>query len=323
MNIAIKLPNNLNDRILAFPLLHALNKELEGKLIEDEKLSIHLLSDLEGIEVLNLLPFHAYYHQFEPEDLKNIFSAHRACVNFKIDKIDTYISLTRSFVDASLGKNFLATRKIGFSQGKNNLFLNEKHNFLAGRHHTDQMFELLKSFYQSPVEIPVVYCRDIEKFYEDWDTNEYTVIDLSLKEDQIDEAWSDFISLFEEEKFTFMCRSIQDPVDREIKLKEFVESLPSENDYRLLVDSSFIELSKVISHAKTLVTTSLELLNLASYCGQHTFFLNEDHRLDECGPLYFRGETREFRLTEASYKDEDQINFGPIFDEIYGYIKND
>ena len=36
-------------------------------------------------------------------DLKTIFSAHRACVQLKIDYTDIFVSTTESFVDATIG----------------------------------------------------------------------------------------------------------------------------------------------------------------------------------------------------------------------------
>ena len=47
MNIVIKLPDDIRDRILTFPFLHTLQKEMARKIEEseeDEVLNIHLIS---------------------------------------------------------------------------------------------------------------------------------------------------------------------------------------------------------------------------------------------------------------------------------------
>ena len=56
--IVVKLPFDLQERILCFPLLHKIREKYP-------KAEIHFISPKKEIEVLNLLPFTAYYHEVE------------------------------------------------------------------------------------------------------------------------------------------------------------------------------------------------------------------------------------------------------------------
>ena len=151
MNIVVKLPNDLRGKILSFPFLHGLVKEAKKRLNaeEEEVLKLHLISNKKDIDVLNLLPFSAYYHEIEDEDLKSIFTIHRACVGLKIDRTDIFISTTENFVDASIGKNLKAKTNIGFQIGKNSLFFNKRVPYSVNDHQALQIFSLIKLFSSS------------------------------------------------------------------------------------------------------------------------------------------------------------------------------
>ena len=56
-------------------------------------------------------------------------------------------------------------------------------------------------------------------------------------------------------------------------------------------------------------------MNLAAYCGAHSFYLKAIEDKDDDGPIYFLGETREFDFESSS---ESKLDL--IFDEIYSVI---
>lgn len=321
MNIAIKLPNNLSERTLAFPFLHSLHKFLSANLEEDETLNFHLISLKEGIDVLNLLPFKAYYHELEPEDVKSIFSIHRACMNFKIESLDIYISTTDSFVDASIGRNYGAVSRIGFSSGKNGWFLNKKVSKLNGQHLSFQIYELLKPLTEEVPPIPNVYSRELPFVFADWNENPYIVINLDLIENKINPEWKSFVELFTNKHFVFMCSNLdKGNVDQVDEFDLFIKSLPSKNTYKTFDSKSSIEFGKLISYCLCFISGDSPLVNIAAYCGAQIFHLHSKENLVQFGPGYFIAEVRHFSLTDPMFGSGGKFNYSKIFDELYAFI---
>ncbi|MFT6632532.1 MAG: ADP-heptose:LPS heptosyltransferase [Bacteriovoracaceae bacterium] len=322
MNIAIKLPNDLNERVLTFPFLHTLHKVLSAKLEEEEALNIHLISLKNGIDVLNLLPFHAYYHELEEEDIKSIFTMHRACVNLKIESLDVFISTTDSFVDASIGKNYNAKERVGFALGKNAWFFNNKISKLLGQHFSNQVYELLKGVFDDVPPIPNVYSRNLDSQYSDWNENLYTLINLDVVGKEINPEWKDFLELFDKKTFVLMCSELDfDNGDDIEKFQTFMESLPSKNIYRTFEDKSNIAFGKIVSYCAGFVTGDSPLVNIAAYCGAQTFHLHSKGKLNQLGPNYFIADVRHFSITDPMFGNGSKFNYSKIFDELYAYIE--
>ena len=320
MNIAIKLPNDLDDRVLSFPFLHTLNKILRTKLEEDEVLNIHLISLSEGIDVLNLLPFNAFYHDVEKEDLKTVFSVHRSCMNLKIDQVDIYISTTESFVDASIGKNLFAKKKIGFSFGKNGWFFSEKVSYLQGRHRSDQIFELLRPIIDELPEIPNVYSRELSPVFADWNENPYILINLDLVGEEVNSEWTDFFDLFVNKIFVLMSSSAPIDLQKDI-LDEFVKKLSTKNTYKVIEHSSYIEFGKLCSYCLCFISHDSPLINISAYCGTQTFYLQKKDSLELRGSQYFVGAVRNFSLKDPLFSHNNEFIFSKIFDELYSFIE--
>ena len=81
--IAIKLPFDLQERFHTFPFLHAVHELYP--LAE-----IHFITPKKQIEVLNLLPFKAYYHEFDEGEIASVFDVHRYCAFAKIFNVDLF-----------------------------------------------------------------------------------------------------------------------------------------------------------------------------------------------------------------------------------------
>ncbi len=324
MNIAIKLPNELGERVLSFPFLHKLVQVYEQNIAEsedhDEVLYIHLISCKKDIDVLNLLPFRAYYHELEDEDIGNIFSMHRACVNFKLDRPDIYISTTPGFIDSSIGKNINAKKSIGYDVGKNKWVLSEKVSLLEGQHKSVQIFNLLTALSDREESVPHVQSRQLEPFYKDWQENPYTVINLDLLENgEINPEWAEFIELFTEKKFVFLASNYKEE-DYEDFLAAFIAKLPDTNQYEIFTSKSNIDFGKLVASAITFITKSCPLMHIAAYCGAHTFYLNCGEDLQVMGPEFLRGDVRVFSQSDPAYFKEDSFNYAKIFDEVFTFI---
>ena len=321
MNIVIKLPNDLNERVLTFPFLHMVEKYFKSQLKEDEVLNMHLISLKEGLDILNLLPFKAFYHELDKGDLKTVFSVHRACMNFKIDKVDCFISTTNSFVDASIGKNISAQRKVGFAHGKNGWLLTDKVTKLSGRHFVEQIFELLRPIITEDFpEIPNTFSRELPPCYADWSESPYIVIDLDLEGEFINPEWIDLFDLFVNKNFVFLCS--QEKIDlQKSTLNEFVRKLPNKNTYKVFEHQSHIEFGKLISHCKYFVSYDSHLVNLAAYCGSSIIHLNQKMDIQNYGTQFFVGELRNFSLSDPSFKQGKTFNYTKIFDLLYDIIE--
>lgn len=321
MNIAIKLPNNLDEKLLTFPFLHCLEKILKDELEEDEVLNIHLISLKDHIDALNLLPFKAFYHEVESDDLKTIFSAHRACMNFKMDNIDVFISTTDSFVDASMGKNIGAKKKIGFALGKNTWFLTDKISKLGGRHFTEQVFELLRPFCENELpEIPNVNSREMPPAFADWRENPYIILNLDLKGDEVNPEWDDFFDLFVNKSFLLICSEAK-PDEQKSILEEYIRKLPKKNSYKVHEHGSHIDFGRLVSYCRIFISHDSPLINMAAYCGARVFHLNTKSKIQTMGTQYFPSDVRFFSLSDPSYKQGPSLNYTKIFDELYNQIE--
>lgn len=323
MNIAIKVPNNLDEKVMSFPFLHQFVKLMEEKLEKeesDDRLNIHLISNKSSIDALNLLPFKAYYHEIEDDELKTIFTVHRACTKLTIENVDVFISTTDSFVDASIGKNLKAKMAIGFSNSKNNLFLNKKIQSNKEEHLASRIYKLIDIFeFENIPKMGHVCSRDLEPTISTWSEEPYTVIDLSLKDNLVHPEWIEFIELFENKKFIFMC-SEADPYLQNGILNDFLKTLPVKNAYDVFEFSNHIDFAKLASFAITFVSENSSLINFASYCGTHSFFIDRLNRSLNLDCRFFYGEVVKFSLADMAATDGLDFRYEKIFDKVYAYI---
>lgn len=330
MNVVLKLPDSVEDKIQAYPMVHALVKHLKKSIeetnseIEDELqhkvLSIHFISDDQTVEVLNLLPFNAYYHEFAQEEFKSVFSIHRAIVNSKLDTADLYISFTNSLVDATIGKNLKAIERVGFAGGKNNFFLTDKVNLLGGRKKSEQYFELLRPILEKfPESIPSVASKEMKEYYLDWRENPYVMVNLPSKDDELSDVYTELFELAEHTNFVLMARDLSDETYAE-KMNKYIEGLSKKNTYKIFDSKSLIDFAKAVSYAWTFITERHDLFQVAAYCGAHIHHLYQEDVYSQYGSDYFYSELRHFNLKEEQFKGADGIQYNKVFDEIIGFI---
>jgi len=319
MNIAIKLPNDLREKVLTFPFLHTLHEQLKLQLEEGEQLIIHLISLKSDIDVLNLLPFHAYYHQLEKDDLKSVFTIHRACSNFNMNTIDCFISTTTSFIDASIGKTLRAKTTIGYETGKNGWVLNKKIKLISGGHKSEQVYILLKGILDEIPSMPFVESRILEPTYLDHRENPYIVINIDYLSGEPNPEWFEFIEFFVNKRFVFMASDVHLD-DQKEKLEEFIEKLPRKNTYKVYEYDSNISFAKLVSYSMGFVTHDSPLVNIASYCNTLVFLINIKENLKLYGPEFFNGEVWNFSLNDPNYTSGNKHDYSKIFDELFNYI---
>lgn len=325
MKIVIKLPNDIKERLLAFPVVQGLydyyKKYAEEFFLENReefKFEIHLLCQKDNIDVLNLLPFEAYYHPLEEEDLKSIFTIHRACVNFKKinTAVDLYFTLTESFVDASIGKNIGARQVVGFDIGKNKWFLTKKVLKDTKKHFTESLYDLVNNYLKSAEKPPFAKRRPVEPFYVDWQLNEYVVIDLDIVEEQINENWNELFELTTNKNYVFFSSSL-DRFQQELLINEYIAKLPQKNTYKLHNYTSNIELAKVLAHCKCFITSKEDLFYLGVYFSDLTYYLKKEEIAENLDTRFLRGQFVDFPALDLSL---DQ-SFVALFDQVIELIE--
>jgi ADP-heptose:LPS heptosyltransferase len=303
-HIVIKLPEGLQERLLCLPFLHA----LRDKYPESE---FHLICPKNQIEVLNLLPFRAYYHEYSEEEIKTPFDAHRFAVQAKIHQVDLFVNLTNSFADACLGISLRAKLRLGFSDGWKSLLLNRKLKRPTNHHLCEDFLALYQELTGAPADLKLkVLSRELMPVLKDWDNPHYIAINLSpLRQAAIEEEWLRLISNFRNQRIVFFSSEDQDEV--QFLIKPFLARLPAQNEYINYVYSSWIELAKLLAYARGTITYEGAAAGLSAYVGTKTLILYDREDPRRTGPFYFMTDVK---ILQASQKPQDILTPRSQFD---------
>lgn len=291
--IALKLPFDLEQRILTFPFLHALRAYYP-------KSVIHFITPKKQIEVLNLLPFEAYYHEFDEDEISSIFDVHRFCVNARIHSVDLFISLTNSFPDACLGLGFRARQRLGFSDGWKTLVFNQKTLRPVNHHLVEDFLTLYKTHtgLEADPRIKVI-SRELTPIIKEWDTTPYIAINISpLRGAQIDEEWIHLISLFDSQKIVLFASDEQEKAQEMMDL--FIKHLPPNNTYENFIYKNWIDLGKMLAFARGVITFSGPLAAFSAYVGTRTLIMYDNDDPQRTGPFYFISDVAVISATDTS-----------------------
>jgi ADP-heptose:LPS heptosyltransferase len=277
-NIVVKLPFDLQERILAFPFLHAISEYYP-------KAELHFITPKKEIEVLNLLPFKAYYHEFDEDEIANVLDVHRFCANSKIYKVDLFINLTNSFPDACLGLGLKAKKRVGFSDNWKSLVLTDKTLRPVGHHVVEDYLTLFKESTGEAVSKKLkVKSRDLNPIIQD--ETPYIAINLSpLREVTIEDEWIELMEHFEGQKIVLF--SSDEQVKMQLQMESFMTKLPTKNTYLNFTYRDWIELGRMLAHAQGIITYSGPCGALGAYVGSKTLILYENEDPQKTGPFYF------------------------------------
>lgn len=291
--IAIKLPFDLQERLLTFPFLHAISDKYP-------KAEINIITPRKDIEVLNLLPFKAFYHEFDEDELSNVFDVHRYCVHAKIFNVDLFISLTNSFSDASIGLSLRAKTRLGFSDNWKTLVLNQKTKRPIGHHLCEDFFELYKTHLNSNFDLKLkVMSRDLQPIIPEWDSNPYVAINLTpLRDAVIDEEWIKLVLSFDKQRFVFFSSEDRERVSPLID--QFLARLPLNNTYSFFFQKDWIDLSKMLAYARGVITYEGPLASVAAYVGAKTLIIYDRRDPQREGPFYFLSDIALFTSNDSS-----------------------
>jgi ADP-heptose:LPS heptosyltransferase len=276
--IAIKLPLDLQERILSFPFLHAISEYYP-------KADLHLITPKNEVEVLNLLPFKAYYHMFDEDDIKSVLDVHPYTANAAIYNVDLFISLTNSFPDACLGVGLRAPKRVGFSDHWKTLVFNYKIKRPLGHHVVEDHMLLFELVTQRPVDkLLRVTSRALPKIIKD-DTP-YIAINLApLRSGRVEDEWVDLISKFENQKIILFTS--EDQVLVKMMMDTFMNLLPKKNTYEVFFYKDWIEIGRMLSFANGVITYSGACGAFASYVGTRSIILYDVEDPQKTGPFYF------------------------------------
>jgi ADP-heptose:LPS heptosyltransferase len=276
--IAIKLPFDLQERILTFPFLHAISEFYP-------KADLHFITPKLEVEVLNLLPFKAYYHLFDEDEIKSVMDVHPYTANARIYNVDLFISLTNSLADASLGLGLRAKRRVGFSDNWKTLVLTDKIARPIGHHVVEDFMKLFELTAKAPVDKRLrVTSRVLTRIIED--TTPYIAINLSpLRNASIEDEWIDLVSQFEGQKIVFF--SSDETVKMQMLMEGFMSRLPKKNTYVNFKHHDWIELGRMLAYSQGVITYSGAAGAFAAYVGAKAVILYENEDPQRTGPFYF------------------------------------
>lgn len=278
--IAVKLPFDLQERLLSFPFLHSLREKYP-------EADIHFITPRKQIEVLNLLPFHAYYHEFDEDEIQTIFDVHRFTANAKIFNVDLFVSLTNSFVDACLGIGLRAKRRLGFSDGWKTLVLTDKTPRPVNHHLAEDYFALYRQLVGANVDMKLkVMSRELTAVISDWDAEPYIAINLSpLRGPTIEDEVFELISNFEGQKIILFASEDQEKI--QLLIEPFMARLSKKNTYVNFVYTSWIDLAKMLAFARGVITFNGAVASVSAYVGAKTLILYDSEDPQRMGPFYF------------------------------------
>lgn len=276
--IAVKLPSDLQERILAFPFLHAISEHYP-------KADLHFITPKKEVEVLNLLPFKAYYHLFNEGEIKSVLDVHPYTANASIYNVDLFISLTNSFADASLGLGLRAKRRVGFADNWKTLVLTDKVIRPVGHHITEDFMTLFELTTGKTVDKRLkVNSRVLTRIIEE--DIPYIAINLSpLRDASIEDEWIELISQFEGQKIVLFASDEQ--LKMRMLMENFIAQLPKKNTYVNFIYHDWIELARMLSFAQGVITYSGACGALSAYVGTKSLILYENEDAQRTGPFYF------------------------------------
>lgn len=313
--IAIKLPFDLQERVLAFPFLHAISERFP-------KADLHFITPKKDVEVLNLLPFKAYYHLFDENEIKTVFDVHPYTANAAIYNVDVFYSLTNSFTDACLGIGLRAKKRVGFSDNWKTLVLTDKTLRPVGHHLAEDFLSLYELGTGDKFNKRLkVTSRTLAKIVEG--NEPYIAINLSpLRNAQIEDEWIELISHFENQKIVLFAGDEQ--VKMGMLLDNFIERLPKTNTYVKFYWQDMIELGRMLSYSQGVISYSGAIPAIAAYVGAKAVILYENENPQRSGPFYFLTDVAIMAVNNPAVvnstndsskviKDRKTFNMGEVF----------
>ncbi len=277
--IAVKLPFDLEERILTFPFLHALSDFYP-------KADLHFITPKKEVEVLNLLPFKAYYHLFDEDEIRSVLDVHPYTANLNVYNVDLFVGLTNSFPDACLGLGLRAKKRVGFSDNWKTLVLTHKTARPTGHHLAEDFLALFQLTTGATADSRLrVTSRPLSRL-PDLPPSPYYALNLSpLRGTVIESEWIELLSQFEGQRIVLFAS--EDQVQIKLLMESFLPLLPKTNTYEFFMYKDWIDLGRMLGHASGLITYQGACGALGAYVGTRTLILYDRDDPQRTGPFYF------------------------------------
>jgi ADP-heptose:LPS heptosyltransferase len=292
--IVLKLPFDLLERLNTFPFLHALKLRYPDA-------DLHFITSKKWIEVLNLLPFKAYYHEWDDEELINPLEVHRFAVNFILPRVDIYVAFSERWNDAWLGYFLRAKERWGFAQGLQRLTYTRSLPRPRGHHPAYDFAQLFTECADAsfPERLRVL-ARDLEPIVEDPRDRPYVAINLSpLRGTQIEAEWHELIEKFQNQRFILFCS--EEPEKMQLLLPGFLANLRSSNQVEALLPVSWVELARLLAYADGVITYEGPLATLSAYVGAKTLVLYSSLDPQRTAPFDFSADLMVLDARDPNY----------------------
>jgi ADP-heptose:LPS heptosyltransferase len=325
MQIVIRIPDSIEERVASFPFLKALRnhflkviEESEEEVVED--LALHLVTEETSIDVLYLLPFNAFYHDYPKAELKNIFNIHRTAVNLKVPHVDYYFSLTDSLADATMGLSLKAKHRIGFITPKTKMMFQYGLERMEGATLAEQYMSLLRPIIEEIKPPPIVVSRELEAIVEDHFDHPYFVCNLPLVNNEIPSEWIEFLEFFENIKIYVMCEDLileHEGADRSEILKEKFKAHSFKSTVIPIDHKNIIEWGKLISYAKFFISEMRPYVHIACFCSGLCYVVGEKPNNSQLSLSNFTGEVRYITPGDSDFAQGSVIDLGKVFDYLH------
>ncbi len=278
INIAIKLPAPLQERLMTFPMLHLLREAYPDAVL-------HFICPKHKIEMLYTLPFEGFWYPWDEEEIQNIFDTHRYATQLKIPRVDIFICLGDTLKELALGKLLDAKKCIGFSEGWKNWFTTLAVKRPVGHHLSEEYYALFKEFTNRRLpEKMQVKSRELSAFYQT--ERPYLAVDLwPFSPGKIDEFWQPYFEMHEGKHFVLFFG--EDEAKGCLLAQGFMQRLSTKNTYELFVSADWIELAKMLAHAKGLVARAGASVSFATYLGTDALAIYETGEPRRDAPIPF------------------------------------
>lgn len=299
VTIAIKMPAPLQERILSFPMIHLLREAYP-------EADLHFICPEHKIEMLFALPFEGFWHPWKEDEVESFLDAHRYVANLNMPPVDIYLCLGDTLKELAVGTFLDAKKRIGFAEGWKRWFTTLAVKRPLGHHISEDFFYLFKEFTNRRIPDQMkVKGKELPPYYKE-DEGPYLAVDLwPFDQVKLDDFWFEYFSMHEGKRFILF--SSQEEAKAGLLAERLIQRLPKTNKYELFLSPDWIDLGKMLAHAKGLVARAGASISYATYLGTDTLAIYETGEPRKDAPIPFYANWRLMDLRDPTIANTNQI----------------
>lgn len=291
MIIALKLPNDFRERLKSFHFVYRLQRMLQRQMEDDDSAlvnySLHLLCAKEDIEVLNFLPFHAYSHPINADDLESFITLHRRGAEINIPRVDYFLHLDPQPREMVLGRTLGARKRLGFVDKWSKYFFTSA----IVRNEGKPLSEDINRF--GPMVDPqfekVKLGKVVPKEFEPSEEHvEFIFVEIPIEDGELDEVWIEFFNYFSEATFAISFMGAEGPRPYFEKFKKLVNA---KNHYSQFLSDSLWDFGKTAASSYAQILFDPKRAMVAAYLGMAAEYIQGrgDFNLEQTDIDHFNG----------------------------------